>query len=187
MAESAEAKEKDKKSGGKGGFVIALLLLAVLGAGAGAGFSLTVLNGDKAGAPGKGQGAGKSEVHAAAAAPGKAGKPGEGSGGTKGAEGDGPKDQTVNLDPILVSLAGPQKSWARLELAVVVEVVAKEDQAPLLKSITENFMSFMHTVPLAHVESAAGLEYLREDLVEIARLRSKGRVRTVVLRSLVVE
>jgi hypothetical protein len=45
----------------------------------------------------------------------------------------------------------------------------------------------MRTVPLTHVETAAGVEYLREDLTEIARLRSKGRARSIILRSLVVE
>jgi hypothetical protein len=48
-------------------------------------------------------------------------------------------------------------------------------------------MSFMRTLPLTHVASAAGVEYLREDIEEIARLRSKGRARSVILRSLVVE
>ena len=57
----------------------------------------------------------------------------------------------------------------------------------LLKTMSEDLMSFLRTVPLSHIESAVGLEYLREDLSEIARLRSKGRARAVVLRSLVVE
>jgi len=57
----------------------------------------------------------------------------------------------------------------------------------LLKSMTEDIMSFMRTVPLIHVESASGVEYLREDIEEIARLRSRGRARSIILRSLVVE
>ena len=184
MAEGGEVKEA---SAGKGGFIIAVLLLAVLGAGAGAGFSLTFLNADATGGQGHATAAGKQEAGKAVAA----GKPGEVSSAPKGsgaaAGGDARNQQVVGLDPILVTLAGPQKSWARVELSVVIETVEKEDLAPLLKVMSEDLMSFLRTVPLSHVESAVGVEYLREDLSEIARMRSKGRARGVVLRSLVVE
>lgn len=178
MAEGGEVKEA---SGGKGGFVIAVLLLAVLGAGAGAGFSMTFLNAAATGG----------QSHAPAAGKQEAGKPGEVSSAAKGsgagAGGDARNEQVISLDPILVTLAGPQKSWARVELSVVIDTVEKEDHTPLLKAMSEDLMSFLRTVPLSHVESAVGVEYLREDLSEIARMRSKGRARGVVLRSLVVE
>ncbi len=187
MAEAAETKEA---SGGKGGFIVALLLLAVIGAGAGAGFSLTLLNGASQGDHGKGQmadaGGAKPDASASKSGAVKAGQqPGKAADARPEAE--VPKDQVVNLDPILVTLAGPQKSWARLELGVVIEAESKEDRTPLLKAVSEDMMSYLRTVPLIHVESAAGLEYVREDLDEIVRLRSRGRIRGVVMRSLVVE
>ena len=177
MAEEGEIKEA---SGGKGGFVVALLLLAVIGAGAGAGFSLMLLNGDSAS---------RTADAVASKAPDAAAKGGEAKGAAakSASEAEPPKDQVISLDPILVTLSGPQKSWARLELGVVVEPEGKDDRGPLLKAVSEDMMSFLRTVPLTHVESASGLEYLREDLNEIVRLRSRGRVRGVVLRSLVVE
>ena len=175
----AEEPESKPKGGGSGGFILALVLLAVIGAGAGAGFSLMFLN---AGAPAVDATAAKAEATA---------KLGEAVGAPKSAAsvsaGDGKKILVASLDPILVTLAGPQRSWARLELGVIIEAVADQDDTPLLKSMTEDIMSFMRTVPLTHVESAAGVEYLREDLTEIARLRSKGRARSIILRSLVVE
>jgi flagellar FliL protein len=184
MAEGGEVKEA---SAGKGGFVVALLILAVLGAGAGAGFSMMFFKADASAVPGKAASAGRQDPHTAAAS----GKPGDAHGAPKKADaaggGDAHKEQVVGLDPILVTLGGQQKSWARLELAVVIEAGEKNDRDILLKSISEDMMSFLRTVPLSHVESAVGLEYLREDLSEIARLRSKGRARGVVLRSLVVE
>lgn len=176
MAEETEGKAA---GGGKGGFVVALVLLAVIGAGAGAGFSLMFLN---AGTPAHEAGAGKREVQI-----GKAGaRSGDGT-GAKGAAGEVSKIQVASLDPILVTLAGPQRSWARLELGVILDGPTTTDDAVLLKSMTEDIMSFMRTVPLVHIESAAGVEYLREDIQEIARLRSKGRARNIILRSLVVE
>ncbi len=176
MAEEASGKAK---GGGGGGFVIALLLLAVVGAGSGAGFSLFLLNG---GGEPQDPDADKRKLEIVQ---GKA-KKSDASGGHKGAA-EVSKVQVASLDPILVALSGPQRAWARLELGVVIDgPITAEDNAAL-KSMTEDIMSFMRTVPLVHVESAAGIEYLREDIEEIARLRSQGRARSVILRSLVVE
>lgn len=177
-AEGAEG----KPSAGKGGFIIALLILAVLGAGAGAGFSLTFL---QPGTPT--DQAGNATEPAAKKSEADKAKPADGGKSTAKAESEGPKERVSALEPIIVTLAGPQRSWARLELGVILADDPKEDQTPLLKTMTEDLMSFLRTVPLVHVESAAGVEYLREDLSEIVRLRSKGRARGVILRSLVVE
>jgi flagellar protein FliL len=178
MAEESEGKAA---GGGKGGFVIALVLLAVIGAGAGAGFSLMFLN---AGATQHDTSAGMRDLQIVKGAT-KSG------GGTataaKNDTHEASKVQVASLDPILVTLAGPQRSWARLELGVVLDGPSTPDDPVLLKSMTEDIMSFMRTVPLVHVESASGVEYLREDIEEIARLRSRGRARSIILRSLVVE
>jgi flagellar FliL protein len=174
----ADEKEVKEASGGKGAFIVVVLLLAVLGAGAGAGFSTTFLSASVTPDLGKSEVVGgNGKQNGAAPAAKSATKPE-----------DVPKENVVSLDPILITLAGNQKSWARVELGVVVEPTeGKEDQALLLKTVTEGMMTFLRTVPLTHVETAAGLEYLREDLTEIVQKRSKGRVRGVVLRSLVVE
>lgn len=180
MAEEAEGKAA-AKGGGMGAFVIAMVVLAVIGAGAGAGFSLMFLN---AGATPHEAASDKRQLQIVQGAA----KHGETKGGgAHGAAAEASKVQIANLDPILVTLAGPQRSWARLELGVILEGPSTPDDAVLLKSMAEDIMSFMRTVPLVHVESAAGVEYLREDIEEIARLRSKGRSRSVIMRSLVVE
>jgi flagellar FliL protein len=176
MAEETEGKAAG--GGGKGAFIIALVLLAVVGAGAGAGFSLMFLN---AGAAPHDAAAGKRDLQIVQGA-----KHGEKGAASKSAA-EPSKVLISNLDPILVTLSGPARSWARLELGVILDAPAAPDDGVLLKSMTEDIMSFMRTVPLTHVESAAGVEYLREDIEEIARLRSKGRARSVILRSLVVE
>jgi len=177
MAEENEGKAAG--GGGKGAFIIALVLLAVVGAGAGAGFSLMFLN---AGAAPHDAPAGKRDLQIVQGSV----KHGEGGAAPKSAA-EPSKVLISNLDPILVTLSGPARSWARLELGVILDAPAAPDDGVLLKSMTEDIMSFMRTVPLTHVESAAGVEYLREDIEEIARLRSKGRARSVILRSLVVE
>ena len=176
MAEETEGK---KAGGGSGGFVIALVLLAVIGAGAGAGFSYMFLN---AGAPAADANAGHRDLQIVQGAK----KAGEGAAAKPGTP-EANRALVASLDPILVTLSGPQRSWARLELGVVLDGPSTPDDPVLLKSMTEDIMSFMRTVPLVHVESAAGVEYLREDIEEIVRLRTKGRARNIILRSLVVE
>jgi flagellar FliL protein len=179
MAEETEGKTA-AKGGGAGAFVIALVLLAVIGAGAGAGFSMMFFGAGATPHEAEGDKRQLQIVQGAA-------KHGEAKGGGGHGAAEPSKVQIANLDPILVTLSGPQRSWARLELGVILEGPTHPDDAVLLKSMTEDIMAFMRTVPLVHVESAAGVEYLREDVEEIARLRSKGRARSIILRSLVVE
>lgn len=178
MAEETEGKAA--AGGGKGAFVIALVLLAVIGAGAGAGFSLMFFS---ASAPSHDPATDTRHLQIVQGAA----KHGEAKAGATNGAAEVSKVLVASLDPILVTLAGPQRSWARLELGVILEGPSTPDDTVLLKSMTEDIMSFMRTVPLVHVESAAGVEYLREDIEEIARLRSKGRARSIILRSLVVE
>jgi flagellar FliL protein len=178
MAEETEGKAA--AGGGKGAFVIALVLLAAIGAGAGAGFSMMFFSAE---ATPHDPASDKSHLQIVQGAT----KHGEAKGGGTHGTAEPSKVQIANLDPILVTLAGPQRSWARLELGIVLEGPSTPDDPVLLKSMTEDIMAFMRTVPLVHVETAAGVEYLREDIEEIARLRSKGRARSIILRSLVVE
>jgi flagellar protein FliL len=180
----AEGGDVNAAGSGKGGMA-AVLLVALLGAAAGAGFTMAFVAPAPTIEDRDPPALNASEDSKAA----KSAKPGDAA--AKGSRIEAKKDQQtdhiIGLDPILVTLAGPQKSWARVELSMVTEGGARDDFALLSKTISEDLMSFLRTVPLSHVESAVGLEYLREDLSEIARLRSKGRVRDVLLRSLVVE
>src|SRR5690606_34199581 len=113
MAEEAEGKVAG--GGGKGAFAIALVLLAVIGAGAGAGFSMMFFS---AGATPHEAVSDKQHLQIVQGATNhKDAK----AGGSHGAAAEASKDQIANLDPILVTLAGPQRSWARLELGIILE------------------------------------------------------------------
>ena len=48
-------------------------------------------------------------------------------------------------------------------------------------------MAYLRTLSLQEIEGARGFEHLRNDLQERARLRSKGRVTTLLIRTFVVE
>ena len=45
----------------------------------------------------------------------------------------------------------------------------------------------MRTLTLAQIAGASGLQHLREDLNERAAIRSDGRVRELILQTLVVQ
>ena len=57
----------------------------------------------------------------------------------------------------------------------------------LVARIGEDIVSYLRTVSAAQIEGARGLQYLREDLNERATIRSGGKVRELILETLVVQ
>jgi flagellar FliL protein len=91
------------------------------------------------------------------------------------------------LSPIITNLGGPKAAWIRLEAAIVVVQDGGKEDNVLAGKITEDIVAYLRTVPMGQIEGANGFQNLREDLNERARIRSGGRVREVVIQSLVVE
>lgn len=98
-----------------------------------------------------------------------------------------PSDHITPLEPIIVNLAGENRTWLRIEGSLGFGDPPGADKAALVADISEDLAVYLRGVSLAQLESRAGLEFLREDLTEIARLRSRDKVRRFILRSLVVE
>ena len=57
----------------------------------------------------------------------------------------------------------------------------------LAAQIAEDIVAYLRTVSLAQIEGASGFQHLREDLNDRVRVRSGGKVRDLVIQSLVVE
>ena len=93
----------------------------------------------------------------------------------------------VAMEPIHVSLVGAKESWLRLDASVVFAGKETGDRSAMAKHIAEDILMYLRTVTLDQIDSASGMEYLREDLSELARLRSKGGARGILLRALMVE
>ncbi|MCT6920045.1 MAG: flagellar basal body-associated FliL family protein, partial [Bifidobacteriales bacterium] len=53
--------------------------------------------------------------------------------------------------------------------------------------ISNDFLAFLRNSTIAQIKGASGLMNLREDLVDRARTRSKGKVTNVLISSLVIE
>jgi flagellar FliL protein len=90
------------------------------------------------------------------------------------------------LPAIVTNLASPQKTWVRMEAAVVVGDPAADSNA-MAAAIAEDVVAFLRTVPITQLEGSSGFLHLREDLNDRARIRSGGKVRELVIQSLVLE
>jgi flagellar protein FliL len=106
---------------------------------------------------------------------------------------EGPKQpftESLNLkslSPVITNLAGPKGTWIRLEAAIIVTPDGGQEDNVLLGKISEDVVAYLRTVHMGQIEGANGFQNLREDLNERARVRSGGRVRELVIQSLVVE
>jgi flagellar protein FliL len=102
-----------------------------------------------------------------------------------------PKAATASLmrelPPIVTTLAEPKAVWIRLETAIVLDRAALPDADKLTREITGDVLAFVRTLSLPQLQGASGLHHLREDLNERAAIRSKGRVREVVVQGLVLQ
>lgn len=97
-----------------------------------------------------------------------------------------PTGSVVPLKPILTNVKIPQDVWIRLEAGVVARPGEKISDE-LAATVAGDFMAFLRTVNLMQLRGPAGLEYLRIDLQERARIRSEGKIEKVYIWALVME
>ena len=92
------------------------------------------------------------------------------------------------LAPIVTNLASPERTWIRLEALDRHRTASRPRTTSALSAqIAEDIVAFLRTVSLAQIEGASGFQHLREDLNDRVRVRSGGKVRDLVVQSLVVE
>jgi len=146
-------------------FIGAMLILTGLGVGAGGLFGLQVLA--------------KAEKPAAAKAEAHASQP---------VRGRYAGNVTLRpLSPIVTNIAAPGHIWIRLEGLLVAEGEQAGEANALAATIAEDIVAYLRTVTLAQIQGATGFQNLREDLNERVRVRSGGKVRDLVIQSMVVE
>ncbi len=178
------ADPKNKNGGGDGPAKIFVIVgtLTVLCGGAGGLFGATVLSGVgdardaaheesvHAAAPSH---ATKDEVHASVAA---------------GAPHDAPTKLAVReLPPIVCNLAAPERSWIRLQSAIVFDPHDLFNAEALVAELMSDVTTYLRTLSVAEIEGAEGLRRLQEELSARAATRSERRVKEFVIESLVVQ
>jgi flagellar protein FliL len=90
------------------------------------------------------------------------------------------------LPAIVTNLASPERTWVRLEASIVLDEESSEGKA-LATGIAEDITAYLRTLSLPLMEGASGLLHLREDLNDRARIRSGGKVRDLIVHTLIVE
>lgn len=173
MAKSEDVPEAAEKAGGEPSVVMWLILLAVM----------SLIAGGAGGAGGYVMMPDKTTITAGSGGTGEPGK-------EKPAKEPEPKavtKQLKQLPPIIANLASAQKSFVRLEASIVIENDPDTDPDLLASRISEDILGVLRTLEISHLEGASGLMHLREDLTERVRIRSEGKVKEIILQSLVVE
>jgi flagellar protein FliL len=98
-----------------------------------------------------------------------------------------PSARLRKLSPIVTNLASPPGTWIRVEASVVTDQLSEEEANVLVARVGEDVVSYLRTISPAQIEGARGLQYLREDLNERAAIRSSGKVRELIIETLVVQ
>lgn len=180
MAKAVATVEKQDGAPSKGPSLVVqiavLLVLSLAAAGAGY-FSGGMLKGEAAVA----------DPAAAAPAAGHGAKTEGGHGEGGGAEDPAAADLArgvLNMPAITTNLAAPSDTWIRVELAAVFEGATDPTVAD---TIHQDILAYLRTVKLHQVEGASGFLHLKDDIRERARIRGEGKVKDVLIRTIVFE
>lgn len=98
-----------------------------------------------------------------------------------------PPSTVYDLPPVVTNLGAPQDTWIRLEASIVFDPKALPNPEAVAGKISEDLLAYLRTVSLKQLEGPVGLQSIREDLNDRAAVRSGGKVRELVLRTLVVQ
>lgn len=91
------------------------------------------------------------------------------------------------LSPIVTNLAAPANNWARIEASMVTDSMSDEDAGILAAHISEDIVTYLRSTTVAQFEGSRGLQHLRDDLTERANIRSAGKVRELIIETLVIQ
>ena len=90
----------------------------------------------------------------------------------------------VYLEPITTNLAGPNSTWVRIELALVFDGGI---DLLMAQTVHQDILAYLRTVKMHQVEGASGFQHLRSDIEERAAIRSGGKVKDILVRTLLFE
>jgi flagellar FliL protein len=91
------------------------------------------------------------------------------------------------LSPIVTNLAAPANNWARVEASMVTEIMNEEEAGILAAHISEDIVAYLRSASVSQFEGARGLQHLRDDLTDRANVRSSGKVRELIIETLVIQ
>jgi flagellar protein FliL len=92
-----------------------------------------------------------------------------------------------DLAPIVTNLGAPPDVWIRLEASIAFDPKTLPHPEAVAAKIGDDILAYVRTVSLKQLEGPIGLESVRQDLNERAMTRSDGKVRELIIRTLVVQ
>lgn len=105
-----------------------------------------------------------------------------------GQEGHGkegaPAPNLLRLEPVTTNLATPSNTWVRMELSLVFDGPA---DTAIGEAVHQDILAYMRTVRLPQVEGGSGFRHLKSDIEERARIRSDGKVKSVLVNTMIFE
>lgn len=116
-------------------------------------------------------------------ATGKKAEAGKSATGKAAADAAGPGG-VITLEPIVTNLEAPKDVWVRIEVSLVFAGVPDKKIAD---AVSQDFLAYLRTVRLEQLQGPSGYQHLRSDLLERARIRSKGAVSQVLVKTLLFE
>ena len=90
----------------------------------------------------------------------------------------------TDLPPILTNLAHPRDTWARVELVLLSDAPLPAGDG---ERVAQDLLAFLRTVRLDQVEGPSGFLTLRDEFDGRAVLRTEGRAKRVLVRTLLFE
>lgn len=93
----------------------------------------------------------------------------------------------VDLPPVVTNLGSPQDTWVRLEGSIIFDPKTLPHPEAVAGQIGDDILAYLRTISLHQLEGPIGLENIRQDLSERAATRSGGKVRALVIKTLVVQ
>ena len=88
---------------------------------------------------------------------------------------------------VLTNLADPASVFVRLEADMIMDAKSAQNTAALASEISGDFMAYLHSLSATSFEGQSSFLQLKEDLTDRAQTRSKGLVREIIIRGLVVK
>ena len=157
---------ENASEGGRGGTLIAFALVALLSVAGGLGLAWYAEQEAKAPADhDAGKATAKTEESAALAEP---------------------TAKIAELPSIMTNLSGEGAPWLRLDLSVVLPKEMPDQEAKLAE-LGQDFLSFVRTLRADQISGGSNLQFLKQDLQEIARIRTSDPTVDVLIRNLIVD
>lgn len=88
------------------------------------------------------------------------------------------------LEPMVTNLASPSDVWVRLEMALVTEAPLEEE---MTQAIHQDLFTYVRTIRLNQLEGPSGYLNFKADLLDRAKIRSEGKVKAVLIKTLLFE